>query len=146
MDDDAIHAAERLARHQAHAAALGIDEALISTLVDAFYERVRGHAMLGPIFEDAIGDDWDAHLARMKRFWASVALHAGTYSGKPVPAHKKLAGVRPWHFDVWLALFRQTLIDVAPNPTAANYFLERAHRIAQSLQVAMFGMDDAAHA
>jgi hemoglobin len=75
----------------------------------------------------------------MKSFWASVALNAGTYSGQPVPAHKKLSQVEQSHFQTWLALFRQTLQDTAPAPEAVDYFMERANRIAESLQLAMFG-------
>lgn len=133
-------ARERRAALQADARALGIYEALISRLVDTFYDRVRRDATLGPIFEQAIGDHWDPHLERMKAFWSSVALNTGRYSGKPVPAHRKLTGVHPAHFDHWLALLRQTLADIAPNDAAADHFLTRAERIAESLQLAMFGM------
>ena len=40
---------------------------------------------------------------------------------------------------IWLALFRQTLEDTAPTPEAVAYVMERAERIAESLQLAMFG-------
>jgi len=133
-------AGERRADIQAQAASLGIDDDYISVLVDTFYGRVQGHALLGPIFDRAIGDNWDHHLATMKAFWASVALNAGRYSGKPVPAHQKHTQIRPWHFDIWLALFEQTLKNTAPTPGAVLYFMERAERIAQSLQLAMFGV------
>ena len=128
----------------AHAAALGIDEAYISTLVETFYQRIRAHPLLGPVFEQAIAD-WAPHLARMKDFWASVALNAGVYSGKPVPAHTKHTHIQQWHFNLWLALFRQTLLDTAPTPAAVDYFMERAERIAQSLQLAMFGYPGIPH-
>lgn len=134
-------AIERRAEIQAHAASLGIDEDYISILVDTFYGHIRDHALIGPIFEQAIGDDWDRHLAKMKAFWASVALSAGTYSGKPVPAHvKHRQQIEPWHFNIWLALFEQTLKDTAPTTGAVAYFMEKAERIAQSLKFAMFGL------
>ena len=123
-----------------NAARLGIDEAYISTLVETFYTRIRSHDVLGPIFDAEIGDRWEPHLARMKGFWASVALNAGRYTGKPVPAHQKLEGVTPEHFGLWLDLFRQTLADTAPHEDAVAYFMERAERIAQSLQLAMFSL------
>lgn len=132
--------AERREAIRAHAATLGIDEAYISDLVETFYGRVRADAVLGPVFENAIGDHWPDHLARMKDFWASVTLNAGRYSGKPVPAHKKHASIRPEHFGTWLALFEQTLVDTAPTAAAVPYFMERAHRIARSLQLALFGL------
>jgi len=123
----------------AEAAAMGIDRDYISTLVETFYSRVQKHDLLGPIFNDAISD-WDAHLKTMKRFWASVALNAGEYSGKPVPAHRKhIDMIKAADFDVWLGLFRQTLDETAPTPAARDYFMVRAERIAKSLRLAMFG-------
>ncbi len=135
-------AQERRAQTRANAAAMGIDEAYISSLVETFYGRIRAHPLIGPIFEEVIGANWAQHLETMKDFWASVAFNAGRYSGKPVPAHKKLSRVQPWHFDIWLALFRQTLEDTAPTPAAVLFFMERAERIAQSLQLAMFGLPE----
>lgn len=140
MGDAVRHASERRAEIQRRAHAIGIDETYISRLVDEFYRRVRSDTVLGPIFEQAIADRWDHHLPRMKSFWASVALNAGTYSGQPVPAHKKLTNVQKAHFQHWLSLFRRTLEDTAPSPEAVDYFMERAERIAESLQLAMFGI------
>lgn len=139
MGDPVVTAHARRAEIQRRANVIGIDEAYISLLVDEFYRRIRADETLGPIFEEAIGDRWEYHLPRMKSFWASVALNAGTYSGQPVPAHKKLNQVQQSHFQTWLALFRQTLQDTAPTPEAVDYFMERANRIAESLQLAMFG-------
>jgi len=133
-------AEERRREIQLHADRMGIDDAYISDLVETFYARVRADADLGPIFEKEIGDTWAPHLARMKDFWASVALNAGRYTGKPVPAHQKLTGVDAAHFQTWLSLFRQTLEDTAPTAEAVPYFMERAERIASSLQLAMFGL------
>lgn len=139
MTSPVVTAHERRAEIQRRANAMGIDEAYISLLVDEFYRRIRADSVLGPIFDEAIGDRWDHHLPRMKSFWASVALNAGTYSGQPVPAHRKLTRVEQPHFKIWLALFRQTLEETAPSAEAVDYFMERANRIAESLQLAMFG-------
>lgn len=131
---------ERRQEIQAHAAALGIDDAFIDELVDTFYTRIQAHPDLGPIFNRSITEGWPHHLARMKDFWASVALSAGRYSGKPVPVHTKLSGVSQEHFKMWLGLFERTLSELAPNQDIVPYFMERAERIAQSLQFAMFGL------
>ncbi|GJL96173.1 MAG: hypothetical protein DHS20C05_25780 [Hyphococcus sp.] len=129
----------RRAEIQAYAEKIGIDDAYISVLVETFYEKIRENPLIGPIFDEAIGDDWAPHLARMKDFWASVALNAGRYSGKPMPKHKRLSKARAWHFEIWLALFEQTLKETAPSPLVVDYFMERANRIAQSLKLGMFG-------
>jgi hemoglobin len=140
MDHLLRTAEERRREIQRNADRMGIDDAYISELVETFYARVRADATLGPIFEKEIGGHWAPHLARMKDFWASVAMNAGRYNGKPVPAHAKLTGVDATHFQTWLGLFQQVLEDTAPSPDAVPYFMERAQRIARSLQLAMFGL------
>jgi hemoglobin len=139
MDTPVATAHARRKEIQRRANAMGINEAYISAFVDHFYRRIRSDEILGSIFDEAIGDRWDHHLLRMKSFWASVALNAGTYSGQPVPAHKKVTRVQQSHFQRWLALFHQTLLETAPSPEAVSYLMERANRIAESLQLAMFG-------
>lgn len=132
-------AQERRSEVQHYAAQIGVDESFISELVDNFYAKVRGHPLIGYLFNDTIGDNWDEHLATMKRFWSSVALNSGTYSGKPIPKHRAITSTKPWHFNIWLALFEETLDEIAPSPDAKEYFLVRAHRIADNLHFAMFG-------
>lgn len=132
------YSAEKRAQIRDAAETIGVDEAYLSLLVDEFYSRVRADERLGPIFIGEIGNDWAGHLERMKAFWASVALNAGVYSGRPVPVHQKLVGVERSDFGRWLGLFRDTLDDTAPTPEAANYLLIRAERIARSLEIAMF--------
>lgn len=111
----------------------GVTEPVIRTLVHAFYARVRADAVLGPIFNGAI-DDWDAHLDKLCAFWSSVTLMSGRYKGTPMKVHADLAGISGDHFDRWLGLFRETARDVCPGPAAA-LFIDRAERIAQSLEL-----------
>jgi hemoglobin len=113
--------------------ALGITEPMIERLVAEFYRRVRLDALLGPVFEAAV-EDWDQHLGRMRDFWSSVVLMSGRYKGKPVLVHAKLPGLSAAHFRQWLALFDETARDVCP-PRAAELFIDRAGRIAESLQL-----------
>ena len=112
----------------------GLDEAILRDLVHSFYEKVRGDAMLGPIFATRI-TDWGPHLERMVAFWSSVALMTGRYHGRPVPAHTPLP-VNGAHFDRWLALFRETAHEVC-TPAGAAHVVERAERIARSLHLAV---------
>lgn len=121
--------AETVQRIQAET---GIDEAMIDTLVEGFYARVRDDDVIGPIFNDRIAD-WGPHLQQMKLFWSSVALSTGVYQGRPMPKHLPLP-IDGRHFDRWLALFKATARDVCP-PVAASHFIVRAHRIAESLEL-----------
>ena len=113
-------------------AGTGINEAMIDRLVEAFYARVRDDALVGPIFAERV-EDWAPHLARMKLFWSSVALSTGVYQGRPMPKHLPLP-VDATHFDRWLSLFGETTRGVCP-PDAAAHFMERARRIAASLEL-----------
>lgn len=110
----------------------GLSEALLSDLVDRFYDRVRVDPLLGPVFDEKIRD-WGPHLAQMKLFWASVALGTGTYDGRPMPKHMRLP-VDAEHFDRWLALFEATARDLLP-AVGAEHVIVRAHRIAHSLEL-----------
>lgn len=132
-------ASARRSEMRAEADAAGVDEAFIDALVDAFYARVRGDAVLGPVFKRALGEDWDAHLGTMKRFWESVALGAGVYSGRPIPAHHKhLPHIQPDHFELWLRLFGETLDEIAPSPAARAFFMARADRIGARFRQILF--------
>lgn len=118
---------------------LGVTEAMIRALVDAFYVKVRADAVLGPIFAAEITGangtgDWAPHLSKMYDFWSSVTLMTGRYHGTPMVAHNRLSMIRPAHFQRWLGLFRETAAEVCP-PEAAALFIDRAERIAQSLEL-----------
>ncbi|MGE0152879.1 MAG: group III truncated hemoglobin [Reyranellaceae bacterium] len=112
----------------------GIDEAMIERLVRGFYARVRQDALIGPVFEARIAD-WEPHLQRMIAFWSSVALMSGTYHGQPMRKHVPLP-IDGRHFDRWLALFEATARELCP-PPAADHFIDRARRIAESLELGM---------
>lgn len=113
-------------------AATGINEEMIRQLVHSFYQRAREDELIGPVFASRV-QDWDAHLARLCDFWSSVTLMSGRYHGQPMVAHASLP-IEPQHFDRWLQLFAQTAREVCPEP-AARYFIERACRIADSLEL-----------
>jgi hemoglobin len=114
----------------------GITEDMIERLVRGFYAKVRQDAVLGPIFEVRI-HDWEPHLQRMCAFWSSVALMSGRYHGSPMTKHLPLP-VDADHFDRWLALFEATVREICP-PKAEAHFVERARRIAESLELGIAG-------
>jgi hemoglobin len=106
----------------------------ISALVDAFYARVQHDLVIGPIFNEQV-EDWPAHLALLKEFWASVLLGAGTFKGNPLEKHLKLPLSRE-HFERWLALFAETARELLPQERAA-VFIDKSQRIAETFQRAM---------
>lgn len=112
----------------------GLDELQITRLVHRFYGRIREDELLGPVFEERIRD-WGTHLAKMVDFWSSVALMTGRYSGTPMQAHMRLPVEWP-HFERWLSLFRDTAVETC-TPDGACHLMERAERIARSLNMAI---------
>lgn len=111
-----------------------ITEEALRTLVDAFYDRVRQDALIGPFFDDAI-EDWPEHLDKLQAFWSSVMLTTGRYKGRPMPAHIRHADrINEASFRRWLALWRQTTSELFP-PDQAAALQDRAGRIADSLQL-----------
>ncbi|HEY6451324.1 MAG TPA: group III truncated hemoglobin [Steroidobacteraceae bacterium] len=104
---------------------------MIETLVRSFYAKVRADAVIGPIFNARI-TEWEPHLQRMCAFWSSVALMSARYHGQPMRVHLPLP-VDARHFDRWLTLFEATAREVCPSE-AAEFFISRAQRIAQSLE------------
>ncbi|WP_347269646.1 group III truncated hemoglobin [Rhizorhabdus histidinilytica] len=116
---------------------LRIDDHGLGRLVDAFYARIRADDELGPIFNDAV-EDWAEHLAKLTDFWSSVMLTSGRYKGQPVPAHARhRSRITPALFDRWLAIWTRTT-DELMEPEAAASLQDRARRIAESLQLALF--------
>lgn len=133
MSDSFSEMEQRRARMVAEIVArTGIDEPMIERVVRGFYAKVRQDPMIGPVFEARIAD-WEPHLQRMCAFWSSVALMSGRYHGSPMVKHMPLP-VDAAHFDRWLALFRETVRELCP-PAAQTHFIERAERIAESLEM-----------
>ena len=136
------------AKKMADANVIGIDDALISQLVERFYIAIRDDDVLGPIFAAHI-IDWPPHLARMKNFWASVTLESGRFRGNPMLKHIAIGGLQQMHFDRWLALWRDAVSQVVPHKPAASIFLSAADRIAQSLltgiEIQRAGLDAVTH-
>jgi hemoglobin len=116
----------------------GVTEDSIAMLIDRFYGAIRRDPVLGPVFENAIAEDaWPKHLATMRRFWSSVMLTSGQYSGNPVAVHRAVEGLERPMFERWLALFEATAADLFA-PDQAALFADKANRIATSLQLAIF--------
>lgn len=117
-----------------------IDEDAVRLLVHTFYGRIRDDDLLGPVFRQALEGRWDMHLEKMVAFWCSIVLGAKRYRGNVTQAHQPFGHLSGEHFSRWLALFFDTL-DKLFEPQAAFAFAEPAIRIAESLQLNLFGWE-----
>lgn len=111
-----------------------ITEEALGRLVERFYEKVRGDALLGSVFNGAV-EDWPEHLDRLQSFWSSVMLTSGRYKGRPLPAHLKLgAAMTAERFSRWLSLWEETTGELF-EPEAAAELQLKARRIGESLSL-----------
>jgi len=110
----------------------------VSSLVDTFYGKVRVDPMLGGIFNGVIQDRWPEHMAKMYRFWGTVLINEGSYTGAPFRPHAGLP-ISEEHFARWLQLFHGTVDELFKGPVAdlahmnaermAEMFLMRIERL-----------------
>ncbi len=121
-----------------------LDDDSLGPFLAAFYARVRGDPLIGPVFAAAIPDAaWPRHMATIEAFWSSILFGTGRYKGNPFGRHQALGALRPEHFARWLALFGETAASrFAPEDAAV--LQERAERIGASLQAGLFFRPDAA--
>jgi hemoglobin len=116
-----------------------LTEERLAALVRQFYAKVRTDALLGPLFNRAV-DNWPEHLEKLAAFWSSVMLATGRYSGRPMPAHMRhQAQMSPAMFERWLALWEETA-NSCLEPADAVAVIDKAHRIAASLQMGLFSL------
>jgi hemoglobin len=114
----------------------------INRVVGAFYGRIRGHPVLGPVFTDRLGTSqavWLPHEAKIAAFWRNAILFERSYSGNPMQVHRGVAAIEPAHFAMWLALFDEVL-DAELDPETARAFSELAHRIGRGLRMGVEAM------
>lgn len=109
----------------------------IEGVVAEFYDLIRRHPGLGPVFAAHV-TDWPAHEAKITRFWRNAILHERSYDGNPLAVHRAAGNVRLGMFGVWLGLFDSVLrLELPPEPAAQWSTL--AHRIGRALMYGMQG-------
>lgn len=113
-----------------------MDETDLPRLLQAFYARVRKDDVLGPLFNEVVGD-WDEHLQRLGEFWSSVMFATGRYKGNPIAMHLLHAHrLTPGMFDRWLRLWAATTNEMMP-PLVAIGMQAKAARIAGNIKSAI---------
>lgn len=110
----------------------------VDFLVRRFYDQVRKHESLGPIFNQVV-KDWDHHLIHLSDFWEMILLQTGPGAGKfnPTKVHREVDAavdnsIEQRHFGNWLELWFQT-IDLYFEGEVANFAKEHARRMAHML-------------
>lgn len=93
----------------------------IELLVNSFYEQVRKDEVIGPIFNEIIGDDWSRHLPIMYNFWGLILLNNGDYRGNTIKKHleidKKIT-LEDAHYTRWVTLWNNKVDSLYNGPVA----------------------------
>lgn len=110
----------------------------VDFLVRRFYDQVRKHDLLGPIFNPIV-KDWDHHLVHLSDFWEMILLQTGPGRGKfnPTKVHREVDAsvdhqIDQFHFGSWLELWFST-VDRYFEGENADYAKEHARRRAHML-------------
>ena len=83
------------------------DRVRLRALVHGFYDELRQDEEIGPLFERAIGHDWQAHLDRMVEFWATLVLGSRSFTGDVFGRHMAVPGLQPAMFARWQAVWKK---------------------------------------
>ena len=94
----------------------------IEELVRGFYGKIRGDALLCPIFERGMErheagqggkkSDWSHHEVRVCDFWETVLLGAPKFKSRSLLQHlevDEICPLCPFHFERWCALFEASV-------------------------------------
>lgn len=110
------------------------DKEDIKLLVDTFYGKVQASPILGFIFDDIAGVDWETHLPHMYNFWAGILFGENQFRGNPMLKHiilSKKTQMSDIQFAEWLRLFGET-IDELFEGEKAEEAMTRAQMIARN--------------
>lgn len=107
-------------------------ESDVTVLVNAFYTKVRGDALLFTVFDPIVKDNWDQHLQRMVDFWSTLLLYTKKFTDDPLKKHLPLP-IDKVHFDRWLMLFNKTIDELFKGQIAENA-KKRANSIARIMK------------
>ena len=91
----------------------------VKLLVDKFYDKVNADPVLGPILNHIAQVNWEVHLEKMYKFWGTMLLGEMSYKGSAFAVHEKMP-IDNQHFESWIKLFTETVVDNFEGPNAAD--------------------------
>tara|TARA_R110002050_G_scaffold11347_5_gene38363 strand:- start:1716 stop:2108 length:393 start_codon:yes stop_codon:yes gene_type:complete len=111
----------------------------VSLLVHTFYDKIRQHELLGPIFNGHISEEqWPEHLSKLTDFWESNLFGVRTFRGSPSIAHVNVDKnlnhtISQNHFAQWLQLWFETINELFEGELA-----DRAKEMARRMSTGQY--------
>lgn len=108
----------------------------IEQLVSTFYQKAIKDELIGHFFSEVIPLNLEIHLPIICDFWESTLLGNLVYQSNPMIKHLALAEksvMNSAHFERWLLLWKQTVIQKYDGPIAKEA-INRATQIAKLMQ------------
>ena len=111
----------------------------VSLLVHTFYDKIRQHELLGPIFNGHITEEqWPAHLSKLTDFWESNLFGVRTFRGSPSKAHVNVDKnlnhtISQNHLAQWLQLWFETINELFEGELA-----DRAKEMARRMSTGQY--------
>lgn len=108
----------------------------IARLVDSFYKKVIHDEQIGHFFTVVADFSWKVHIPIMVSFWETILLGSSGYKGNPMMKHvalNKLSEMQPQHFERWLQLWRETVLENFEGKKT-DEAISKAETIAQLIQ------------
>lgn len=108
----------------------------ITFLVNSFYSKVINDAVIGYIFQNTPGFDFEKHIPKMISFWDTLLFGSMNYKGNPMLKHielNKTIPLLPQHFTQWLSLWQETALENFEGNNA-NKAISKAKNIAELMQ------------
>lgn len=111
----------------------------VSLLVHTFYDKIRQHELLGPIFNGHVSEEqWPAHLSKLTDFWESNLFGVRTFRGSPSKAHVNVDKnlnhtISQNHFAQWLQLWFETIDELFEGELA-----DRAKEMARRMSTGQY--------
>lgn len=120
-----------------HSRVSDLTESLLLTVIQAFYEKLKRDDVLGPVFTQAIGENWTKHIKRITSFWLRATGIRDGYRGRNfIPTHVRHLGIRADQLPRWLKLFSETCRELC-SPPAANFLIHVAEKMAENLEISL---------
>lgn len=115
-----------------------LDEASLTRFFGAFNTRVRGNALIRPVFAAVIREpDWPRHMATIQATWSSVLFKTCLYKCKSFGYPVILDSLESEHFLRWLDLIEE-IASVHFLRDIAAILIDRAHCIGDCPKAGMF--------